>query len=209
MPKLFNVVPPVPGTAIAPPPAIAAAPVTPAAAVIPAGWEPHPTAPGYYHNGVEALTLADLLARNTPATDPQAEKLFAGVKAGKVSGLSRDDAKKVLAVRSEKYPQVFRMNGFFEPGETDTATIVADKKGNEVRAKTGSGRSGANIYFHLRSTTKTDAKGRPVEYGISILNDDQLELGANGAIVQTVAVALPVRPTDPEGTEPTVVMNFA
>lgn len=58
---------PVPAAAVPvaiPTPAPAPAPV---ASFPPAGWEAHPTAPGYFHNGVEALTEADLRARFAPA----------------------------------------------------------------------------------------------------------------------------------------------
>lgn len=52
----------VPGAALPGLPAAAVAPPV-AAAFPPAGWQAHPTAAGYYHNGVEAITGADLRAR--------------------------------------------------------------------------------------------------------------------------------------------------
>ena len=193
---------------VAPPPvAVVTAPVAP---TIPAGWAPHPTAPGYYHNGTEALLLADLLARAAaPIEDTEAVNLFTGIQAGKVTGLTREQAKRVLAVRTERYPQPFRVNGIFEPGEVDTATIVPDKKGNEIRTKTGNGKSKTNLYYQLRSTTKVGKNGKPVEYGVSILDDAQTDFGANGQIIQTKCIELPLRPGEAEDATRTHVMNFA
>ncbi len=51
------------------PPQFAAGPVAVPAPIVdfpPAGWMPHPTAPGYFHNGTEALLEADLRARFAP-----------------------------------------------------------------------------------------------------------------------------------------------
>lgn len=57
----------VPGAAMPPLPGAPVAPVAPAAWP-PAGWQPHPTAPGYFWMGQEVLTEADLRARfATPA----------------------------------------------------------------------------------------------------------------------------------------------
>lgn len=51
----------------------------PVASFPPAGWEAHPTAPGYFHNGAEALTEADLRARFAPAPVPVAAPVPAPV----------------------------------------------------------------------------------------------------------------------------------
>jgi len=61
----------VPGAAMPPMPAAPVAPAAPMATPFPpAGWQAHPTAPGYYWMGTEVLTEADLRARfpAAPAT---------------------------------------------------------------------------------------------------------------------------------------------
>lgn len=64
---------PAPAT-VAPPPAFTPpAPPAPAAeAFPPAGWTAHPTAPGYFYQGQEVLSEADLRARMAPAAAPAA-----------------------------------------------------------------------------------------------------------------------------------------